>query len=151
MKKSRTLTANRRAKFDYEILDTVEAGLSLLGTEIKSLRGGRANISESFARPESGELWLFNAHISQYSAGGIQNYEPTRPRKLLLHKNQIIRLSRQVSEKRLTLIPLRIYLKRHLAKVELGLAKGRRQYDKRHAIREKERIRDARDALRRQT
>ena len=140
---------NRKAKHEYLFILTIEAGIILQGTEIKSIREGRANISESFARPESGELWLFNAHISQHSAGGIQNYEPTRPRKLLLHKNQIIRLSRQVSEKRLTLIPLRIYLKRHLAKVELGLAKGRRQYDKRHAIREKERVRDARDALRR--
>ena len=149
MSEGRTLTANRKARLDYEILDTVEAGLSLLGTEIKAIREGRANISEAFARPEGGEMWLLNAHIAQYSAGGIHNHDPTRPRKLLLHKEQITRLSRQVAEKRLTLVPLRLYLKRHRAKVELGLARGRKRYDKRQIIIERERAREARDAVRR--
>ena len=151
MSNGKTLAANRRARYTYEILDSVEAGLVLLGTEIKAMREGRANISEAFARPEDGELWLMNAHLAQYSAGGVHNHEPTRPRKLLLHKDQILRLSRQVAEKGLTLVPLRLYLKGHRAKVELGLAKGRKRYDKRQAIIERERENEARDAVRRRS
>ena len=151
MSNGKTLAANRRARYTYEILDSVEAGLVLLGTEIKAMREGRANISEAFARPEDGELWLMNAHIAQYSAGGVHNHEPTRPRKLLLHKDQILRLSRQVAEKGLTLVPLRLYLKGHRAKVELGLAKGRKRYDKRQAIIERERENEAREAIRRRS
>ena len=149
MTNSRTLTVNRRARLEYEILDTVEAGLVLLGTEIKAIREGRANLSEAFAKPEGGELWLFNAHIAHYSAGGTNNHDPTRPRKLLLHKAQIVRLSRQVAEKRLTLVPLRMYLKHHRAKVEIALARGRRQYDKRQVIIERERRREAEQAIKR--
>ena len=148
MTNGRTLTVNRKARFDYEILDTVEAGLVLVGTEIKAIREGRANLSEAFARPEGGELWLLNAHIAPYSSGGTDNHEPTRPRKLLLHKDQIAQLTRQVSEKGLTLVPLRLYLKRHRAKIQLGVAKGRRKYDKRRAIIEREREREAQEALR---
>ena len=149
MGKNNTLAANRRARYDYEILESIEAGLVLLGTEIKAMREGRANISEAFARPDDGELWLMNAHISEYSAGGIHNHEPTRPRKLLLHKDQISRLSRQVAGSGLTLVPLRLYLKGHRAKVELGLAKGRKRFDKRRAIVDRERENEARQAVRR--
>ena len=148
MTDGRTLSVNRKARFDYEILDTIEAGLVLVGTEIKAMREGRANLSASFARPEGGELWLLNAHIAHYSAGGADNHEPTRPRKLLLHRDQIARLTKQVSEKGLTLVPLRLYLKRHRAKIQLGVAKGRRRYDKRRAIIEREREREAQEALR---
>ena len=151
MRNSNTLAANRRARYDYEILDSVEAGLVLLGTEIKAMREGRANITEAFAKPENGELWLMNAHIAEYSAGGVHNHEPTRPRKLLLHKDQIIRLSRQVAESGLTLVPLRLYLKGHRAKLELGLAKGRKRYDKRRVIIDRERENEARQAVRRRS
>ena len=149
MTQGKTVAVNRKARFDYEILESVEAGLVLRGTEIKSIREHRANLSDAYARPEGGELWLVNAHIAQYSSGTDNNHDPTRPRKLLLHKDEIRRLSRQVLEKGLTVIPLRLYLKRHVAKVELGLARGRRQYDKRRAIIERDRQREARTAVRR--
>ena len=145
----RSVAVNRRARFQYDILDRVEAGLVLLGTEIKAIREGRANLSDAYARPEGGELWLVNAHISQYSAGGVNNHDPKRPRKLLLHRDEIERLSSQVLEKQLTLVPLRMYLKRHRAKVELGLGRGRKSHDKRRAIIEREREREAREAIRR--
>ena len=149
MSEPRTLSVNRKARFNYEILETIEAGLALVGTEIKAIREGRANLSDAYAKPEGGELWLVNAHIGQYSAGGIDNHDPTRPRKLLLHKDQIRRLSRQVEERGLTVVPLKLYLKRHRAKVELGLAKGRRHYDKRKVIIDRERQREAQAAIRR--
>ncbi len=145
-----TLAVNRKARFDYEILERVEAGLVLKGSEIKAMREGRTSLAEAYAKPEDGELWLFNAHVAQYSAGGQDNnHEPTRPRKLLLHKEQISRLISQVSERGLTLVPLRLYLKRRRAKLELGVARGRRKYDKRRAIMDRERDREARQAMRR--
>ena len=147
MSQYRTITTNRRARRDYDILDTFEAGIVLTGTEIKSLRANRANIGDSYARPEGGELWLHNLHISPYDAGNSANHEPMRTRKLLLHKDQIRRLSRDVSEKGLTLVPLRIYLKRHLAKVELALVRGRRRHDKRRAIIDRYREQEAREAI----
>ena len=147
MSQYRTITTNRRARRDYDILDTVEAGIVLTGTEIKSLRANRANIGDAYARPEGGELWLHNLHISPYDAGNSANHDPMRTRKLLLHKDQIRRLSRDVSEKGFTLVPLRIYLKRHLAKVELALAKGRRRHDKRRAIIDRYREQEAREAI----
>ncbi len=147
MSQYRTIATNRRARRDYDILDTFEAGIVLTGTEIKSLRANRANIGDAYARPEGGELWLHNLHISQYDAGNSANHDPMRPRKLLLHKMQIRRLSRDVSEKGFTLVPLRIYLKRHLAKVELALAKGRRRHDKRRAIIDRYREQEAREAI----
>ncbi len=147
MTSGRTITVNRKARHDYEILDTVEAGLVLQGTEIKAIREGHVNLSDAYAKPENGELWLVNAHIAQYSAGNVANHEPTRPRKLLLHRDQIVKMSRQVGERGLTIIPLRLYLRRHVAKVELGLAKGRRQHDKRRALIEKYREREAQEAL----
>ena len=147
MSGSKTVSVNRKARYNYDILETVEAGLVLTGTEIKAIREGRANLSDAYAKPENGELWLENSHIGQYSAGSSSNHDPKRPRKLLLHKNQIDRLSRSVTEKGLTVVPLRLYLRRHLAKVELALARGRKVHDKRRVIIERYREREARDAL----
>lgn len=146
---SGTIVTNRRARRNYDVMDTVEAGLVLTGTEIKAIREGRVNLSDSYGKPENGELWLVNAHIAQYSAGARNNHDPTRPRKLLLHKDEIARLSRQVSERGLTLVPMRLYIRRHRAKVELGIARGRKLYDKRRAIIEREREREAQQALKR--
>lgn len=130
----KVIAVNRKALHDYDILERVEAGLVLTGTEIKSVRAGRANVREAYARPEGGELWLVNAHIAHYSQGGIYNHEPTRTRKLLLHRDQLAQLIGAASQKGLTIVPLRLYIRNHVAKVELGLARGRRQYDKRKVI-----------------
>ena len=149
MSEDRTFAVNRKARYEYEILDTIEAGLVLVGTEIKVIREGRANIADAYARPEGGELWLVNAHIAHYSAAGADNHDPDRPRKLLLHKHQITRLSRQVAEKQLTVVPLRLYIRRHRARVELALARGRRQYEKRRAIIDRDRRNEAEEAIKR--
>lgn len=146
-KGNQTIVTNRRARYNYEITDTVEAGLVLTGTEIKAIREGRVNLSDAYAKPENGELWLVNAHIAQYSAGSLNNHEPTRPRKLLLHKNQLIEFSRQVSERGLTLVPLKLYIRRHVAKVELGVGRGRKLYDKRRVLVEKYREQEAKEAI----
>ena len=145
------ITVNRKARHDYDILETIEGGLVLTGTEIKSIRDGRANIRDAFARPEGGELWLYNAHIAQYSSGNRYNHEPTRPRKLLLHRDQIDRLIGKVQEKGLSLVPLKLYIKDHRAKVELALAKGRKLYDKRRSIAEKDAERQMQRMMRRAT
>ncbi|MCL0036517.1 SsrA-binding protein SmpB [Dehalococcoidia bacterium] len=148
--KSETITINRKAYHDYLIEDTLEAGLVLTGTEIKSIRLGRMNLRDSFARPEGGELWLVGAHIARYEQGGRYNHEPARPRKLLLHKDEILKLSLMVEKKGLTLVPLKVYVKRGIAKVELGVARGKRLHDKRRTIiqreteREMERVMKAR-------
>jgi SsrA-binding protein len=134
----RTIAVNRRALFNYEILDRYEAGLVLTGTEIKSVRAGRVDLADGYARPQDGELWLVNAHISPYDPASVYNHDPRRPRKLLLHRGQIAELSAAVSQKGLTVVALRLYIKNHVAKVELGLARGKRQYDKRQAIRERD-------------
>jgi SsrA-binding protein len=144
----KTVAVNRKALHDYQVLQRVEAGLVLTGSEIKSIRDGRANLREAYARPEGGELWLFNAHIAHYPAAHRYNHEPTRQRKLLLHKAEMRELSRAVEERGLTLVPLRLYLKRGLAKVELGLVRGRRQYDKRQAIARREAERQMERAIR---
>jgi len=136
--KSEAITINRRAYHDYLIEDTVEAGLVLTGTEIKSIREGRMNLRESFARPEAGEIWLVGAHIGRYEQGGRYNHEPARPRKLLLHKDEILKLSLMVEKKGLTLVPLKVYLKRGIAKIELGVARGKRLHDKRRSIIQRE-------------
>ena len=149
MSEDRTITVNRRARYDYEVMESVEAGLVLTGTEIKAIREGRVSLSDSYDKPENGEMWLINLHIARYSADSRENHDPTRPRKLLLRKEQIRRLSRMVSERGLTLVPLRLYIKKHYAKVELGLARGRRRYDKRRAIVERDREKEAREAVRR--
>ena len=143
----RTITINRRAFHDYEILEKYEAGLVLTGTEIKSIRAGRVDFRDGYARPEKGELWLVNAYIAPYDPASIFNHDPRRPRKLLLHRSQINELATAVSQKGLTIVPLRIYIKNHVAKVELGLARGKHQYDKRRAIIERELDMAARRAM----
>ena len=130
----KTVTTNRKVYHNYHILESVEAGIALTGTEIKSIRAGKSNLSDAYVRPEKGELWLLNAHIARYDAGSYMSHEPTRPRKLLLHRREIAGLISKVAEKGLTLVPTRIYLKNSLAKVEIALAKGKRQYDKRETI-----------------
>tara|TARA_B100000029_G_scaffold478034_1_gene523722 strand:- start:323 stop:781 length:459 start_codon:yes stop_codon:yes gene_type:complete len=150
MADKKNFTVNRKARFNYEILETTEAGLVLQGSEIKAIREGRANISEAFARDEAGEMWLFNVHISPYSAAGITDHDPTRQRKLLLNKQEIIRLTKQLQENRLALVPLRLYQKRHRVKVELGLGRGKRQYDKRRTIIDRQREKEARIAIKRE-
>ena len=148
--KGNAIASNRRAFFDYEILDRREAGLVLTGTEIKSVRAGKVDLREAYARPLNGELWLMNAHIATYDPANIYNHEPKRSRKLLLHKNEIAHLASEVAEKRLTIVPLRMYIKNHVAKVEIALARGKRPYDKRRAIIDKEMDLAARRALRSQ-
>ena len=144
---NRQLAVNRKALHDYEILDKVEAGVVLTGTEIKSLRAGKVDLRDAYARVQDGELWLHGAHIAPYDAGSYMNHEPRRPRKLLVHRSEIGDLASQTAEKGLTLAALRIYLKNHHAKVELGVARGKRQYDKRRAIIDRDRERAARQAM----
>ena len=132
------IAENRKARHDFEILDTFEAGLVLTGSEVKSLRAGRANLKDSFARIERGEMFLWNAHISTYDAAGGFGHEPERMRKLLLHRAEIDKLTGRVQERGLTLVPLRLYFKNGRAKVALGLARGRKAYDKREAIKKRE-------------
>ena len=134
----KTVATNRKAHHEYFIDDTFEAGLVLTGTEIKSVRTGQVNLRDSFAMIKEGELWLMNAHIAAYLRGSYANHEPRRPRKLLMHRREIERLAGKVQEKGFTLIPLRVYLKNNRAKVELGLARGKKQYDKRATLREKD-------------
>ncbi len=143
------VAVNRKALHNYEVLERVEAGLALLGSEIKSIRQGRVQIVEGYARPDRGELWLMNVHIAQYDAAGQFSHEPTRNRKLLLHKSQIRDLSRAVLEQGLTLVPLRLYLKDGIAKVELALVRGRKHYDKRAAIARRDAEREMARAMRR--
>lgn len=148
MAEIQSIAANRKAFHDYEILEKLEAGISLTGTEIKSMRAGGANIREAHARPLDGEMWLYGAHIAPYVSGSWQNHEPTRPRRLLMHKRQIREWVKSIAEKGLTVIPLSLYLKGGTAKVELGLVRGRKQYDKRQAIAKRDADRDIQRALR---
>lgn len=127
----KTVTENRKARHEYHVLETYEAGLALTGTEVKSLRAGRANLQDSFARVENTELLLYNMHISPYDQGNQFNHEPKRKRKLLMHKTEIMRLLGKSREKGLALIPLKVYFKNGFAKVELALAKGKKMYDRR--------------------
>ncbi|GAC1652360.1 MAG: SsrA-binding protein SmpB [Vulcanimicrobiaceae bacterium] len=124
---------NRRARYEYHILESLEAGLALSGTEIKSIRAGGVSLAQAYARIREGELWLLNMHIPPYKQGSFSNHEPGRPRKLLLHKEQIARLGSRVSERGLTLVPLRMYFTRGRVKIEIGLAKGKKMWDKRAA------------------
>jgi len=133
-KDSRAITVNRKAYHDYHIQESLEVGIVLKGSEIKSIRGGRVNLRDAYAKPENGELWLFNSHIASYDAASYNTHEPTRPRKLLLHKKEIDNLAGKVTQKGLTLVPLKLYIKHGIAKVELGIAKGKRVYDKRETI-----------------
>jgi len=130
----KTVTENRKARHEYHIIETFEAGLALTGTEVKSLRAGRANLQDSFARVENAELLLYNMHISPYDQGNQFNHEPKRTRKLLMHKVEILRLLGKTREKGLALIPLKIYFKNGIAKVELALARGKKLYDRRDDI-----------------
>jgi len=144
-----TIAVNRKARHDYFIDETFEAGLVLTGSEVKSLRDGRANLRDSFARIANGEAMLVNVHISAYDPAARENHEATRSRKLLLHRRELDRLLGKLREKGLTLIPLRLYFNaRGRAKVELGLAHGKRQYDKRQTIKEREARRETERALR---
>ena len=143
----RVLVENRKARHDYEILESMEAGLQLTGTEIKSLRAGKGNLRDSYARVDKGEVWIHNLHITPYEQGNRANVDPLRERRALLHKEEIRRLVGKTREKGLALIPLRIYLSQGRAKIELGLARGKRQYDKREAIAERETDRERERAL----
>jgi SsrA-binding protein len=149
MENSKTITVNRKAYHDYHILESLEAGIALKGTEIKSIREGRVNIRDAYAKPERGELWLLNAHIASYQAGSHFNHDPGRARKLLLHRNQIDYLSGLVSRKGLTLVPLKLYIKKGVAKLEVGVARGKRAYDKREAIAHRETEREIERSLKR--
>ena len=144
----RTVSDNRRARFNFEIMERAEAGLVLTGTEIKSVRAGKANIRDSFAQVRDGQMWLQNMHISPWTSGGPWNHEPVRPRRLLLHRGEILRIGKTVAQKGLTIVPLRIYIKGHVAKVEVALAKGRRQYDKRKVMQQRETDREIGRAMR---
>lgn len=143
------IARNREALRDYHILETMEAGIALSGTEVKSLRNHKANLRDSFARVENGELFIYNLHISPYEYGSIFNLEPKRPRKLLLHRAQIREFLAKTETKGLVLIPLKLYFKRGIVKVELALAKGKRKFDKREAIKTREQMREIQRALRR--
>ncbi len=145
----RYVARNRRARHDYDILEVLECGIALKGAEVKSLRLGQASLQDAYARIEDGELWLLGAHLAPYEyASGYGRFEPVRPRKLLLHRKQLDELTGRVAQKALTLVPLSIYFKDGLAKVELALARGRRLYDKRHAIAERDATREAQRVIR---
>jgi SsrA-binding protein len=131
---AKIVAKNRRARHDYHVVDSIEAGVALRGTEVKSVRQGKIQLAESFARIEGGEAFLYGAHISPYQEGGRYNVDPRRRRKLLLRKREILRLERQVMEKGMTLVPLSAYLKRRRVKIEIGICRGKRAYDKRRDI-----------------
>ena len=141
------VATNKKAFHEYFILEKFEAGVSLLGTEVKSIREGRINLKDSYAHIREGEAFLFNCHISPYTHGNRQNHEPTRTRKLLLQRKEIQRLIGKTQEKGLTLVPIRVYLKRGRIKIELGVARGKKLYDKRETERRKETDREARAAM----
>ena len=130
----KTVATNRKAYHNYHIQDSVEAGIVLTGTEIKSIRAGRVNLGDAYVRPEGGELWLMNVHIARYDAGSYLSHEPIRPRKLLLHRKEINTLASKVLERGFTLVPIRLYIKDSRAKVEVALGKGKKLYDKRDSI-----------------
>jgi SsrA-binding protein len=136
--KTQSIATNRKARHEYEILEVLEAGLVLRGTEVKALRTGQVNFKDSFATIRNQEAWLRGCHISPYSHGTDANHEPERDRKLLLHRNEIARLMGKVAERGLTIVPLRLYFKQGRAKVEIGLARGKKLHDKRSSLRERE-------------
>lgn len=151
MVSDKVFATNRKAYHDYHILDEVEAGLVLTGTEVKSIRAGRVQLREGYATIEGGEAWLRNTHISPYDRGNRFNHDPMRPRKLLLHRREIGQLAGKVREAGVTLVPLKLYEKRGRIKVALGVARGKRQYDKRAAIAAREARRDIERAIRERT
>ena len=145
---SKTLAKNRKARFEYEIQNTMEVGIVLKGTEVKSIRAGQINITESFCRVDDHlQVYLLNAHVSQYNFGNIHNHDPLRPRRLLLHRSEIRRLYGQVKEQGLTLIPIKIYLKGGIIKMELALGRGKKMYDKRQTMKKRDAERDVERAL----
>ena len=146
----KVITINRQARHDYHIIETYEAGIALYGTEVKSLRAGRANLKDSYAKVVNGEVFMLGAHISEYEQGNRHNHDPKRDRKLLLHKQEIVRLNSKISERGLTLVPLRMYFKRGKAKVALGLARGKRMPSKREELRRRVLDREMERALKNQ-
>jgi SsrA-binding protein len=134
----KTVSDNRRARHEYEVLEVFEAGIVLSGTEVKSIRQGRANLADSFARVEEGELWLYNCHISPYDYGNRFNHDPVRKRKLLMHHKQILKIKSRMQEKGLTIVPLKLFFKGNWAKMDLALARGKQLYDKRADIAKRE-------------
>lgn len=147
-KGTKLVASNRRARHDYEILDVVEAGIALVGTEVKSLREGKVQLKDSYARVEGGEVWLVGVHVAPYEqADGFGGHDPERPRKLLLHRDEIADLGGRAQRESLALVPLSVYFKDGKAKVELALARGRRRYDKRAALAERDANRDIERAM----
>ena len=146
----KVITVNRQARHDYHVIETYEAGIALRGTEVKSLRAGRANLKDSYAKVVDGEAFLLGAYISEYEQGNRHNHDPKRDRKLLLHKQEIVRLNSKISERGLTLVPLRMYFKRGKAKVALGLARGKRMPSKREELRKRVLDREMERALKNQ-
>jgi len=144
---TKTLAQNKKARHDYYVLETVEAGVVLQGTEVKSCRAGNVSLADAHARAGNGELWLVGAHIAQYSHGNRNNHEPRRDRKLLLHKREIRRFAQAIEAKRLTLIPLRVYLAHGKIKLELGLCRGKQAHDKRETLKRQMHEREARRAM----
>jgi SsrA-binding protein len=147
--KIKILSDNRKARFDYHLLDRFEAGISLEGTEVKASRNGKLQLRDGYAEIVNGEAWLVNVHISQYTHASSFNHDPERRRKLLLHRREIDKLQHKTREKGLTLIPTKVYLKNGKIKCEIAIAKGKRQYDKREAIKTREKDAEARAAMRR--
>ncbi len=143
------IAQNKKARHDYHIDDTFEAGLVLVGTEVKSLRAGRATLGDGFVDIDAGEAWLHGVHIPEYSQGTWTNHAARRKRKLLLHKTEIDKLERKISEKGFTIVPLSLYFKDGRAKVEIGLARGKKEYDKRHSLAERQANREKVDAVQR--
>lgn len=141
-KNIRVVNNNRKARHEYEIIASYEAGIVLKGTEVKAVREGKVNLSDAYARFRQGELWLIGMHISPYTKSDVENHDPLRDRKLLLKGRELKKLFRQVEEKGVSLIPLKVYIKGHLVKIDLGLGRGKRKYDKRAAIAERDQKRD---------
>ncbi|MFU8796348.1 MAG: SsrA-binding protein SmpB [Dehalococcoidia bacterium] len=148
-KNSGAVTVNRKAYHDYQIQETIEAGIVLQGSEIKSIRAGRISLREAYAKPERDELWLCNAHIASYNPAGHNTHDPTRSRKLLLHREEINDLAGKVMQKGLTIVPLKLYIRHGVAKVELGVAKGKKVYDKRETIARRHADREMERAMKR--
>ncbi|MCZ0716951.1 SsrA-binding protein SmpB [Aerococcus kribbianus] len=146
-KDDNVVARNRKANHDFFIEDTIECGLVLKGTEIKSVRAGHINLKDGFARIERGEVWLYNVHISPFKEGNIFNHDPLRPRKLLLKRREINKLEKNVQQAGHTLVPLKVYIKHGVAKVLIGIARGKKQHDKRQAIKEKTMKREAQRAM----
>ena len=144
---TKSIARNRKARHQYMVLEAFEAGIALQGTEVKSLRDGKVSLTESFARIKDGQLTLYNVHIDPYTAGGYTNHDPVRPRKLLMHKREINRIGSKLAEKGLTLVPLSMYFLNGLAKVELGLVRGKKLYDKRETLKKRDADRSMQRAM----